>query len=131
MLANCRSDIAFLSQPRDFRPTGDQGVVGQRIMGALATFAEGKLAVGKIAGGFGLFGANRMHCRQHLGGLGFAAVQGADQLMDDFPDGQPDIPRRIPVGGQFRRGQQAHLAAPGGKNAGFHHAGDAGVLGGA
>ena len=70
----------------DARPTGDEFVVGAGVFGLAEAFAEGVKAVGELAHGFGLAAEGGEGGEEGTGG-GFAALfQGADELVEGFPD---------------------------------------------
>ena len=72
-------------------------------------FAEGVEAVGELSHGFG-FAAESGEDRA---GGGFAALfQGADELVQGFPDGRAGVGTRIPIGGILGPLEQADLPLP-------------------
>ena len=110
----------------EFGPGGDEAVVGEGVGGPVLALAGVVEAVGQFAGGFG----EAADLAKEVGGGHLAAgFKFADQVLDDFPDGEAVIAGRGPVVFEFVTSKQADFAGVGGGDTGVYEACDGGVAG--
>ena len=96
----------LLRQARDLGPALNQGVVGQRLGGAVLALGHCVQSVGQLAGGFG----DAAQLPDEAGGPGFTGgLQNPHEVVDDFPDGKTAVGGRVPVLGQLLGAQQPHF----------------------
>ena len=103
----------------DAGPARDEFIVGAGVFGLAEAFAEGVEAVGELADGFS-FAAER---GEECAGGGFATLfQGADELVQGFPDRGAGVGARVPIGGIFGPLEESDFTAAALENAGLLHA---------
>src|ERR1039458_6823076 len=80
----------------DAGPARDEFVISAGVFGLAEAFAESVKAVGELAHGFGFTAEGR----EENAGCRFAPLlQGADELVQGFPDGRAGVGARVPIGG--------------------------------
>ena len=112
-------------QAHDLRPGPDERIAGQGLRGAAPALGDRVEAAGELAGGPG----DPAEPADEARGGGLAPrFEGADELMDGFPGGQPRVRGRVPVRGKLPGLQQPDLPRLRCEDAGLDQPADAGVL---
>ena len=87
-----------MGELREFRPGDDQAVVCEGFGSPFLALAGGIEPVGEVAGHLG-HAAKLAH---QVGSAGFPLrFTTMNQVLGDFPGGEPGIGCRVPIGGQF------------------------------
>lgn len=110
----------------DAAPTRDEIVVGTCVFSPALTLAEGVKSVSELTRCF----SPAFYCSEDAAGTRFPFLfEGADKVVQCFPDRVAGVGLRIPACGVFRPSAEPHDAAAGFHRTGLLHAIHAGALG--